>query len=120
MLRLRYLLALTSAAALVLHFGGYPNWTALSQEDLVKHFYRSLEPDWRKFPPPSAANVRHDDKLAMPSWFGNSTLVGPSPYDFVPPPLLDGERRTRILFLLDFPDYLTRMNSHSYEMCVKH
>ena len=54
--------------------------------------------------------------LQATSWFGNSSEVGLSPYDFKPRPLRPGERRTRILFLLDFNDYLERMNSHSYEM----
>lgn len=121
MQRSRYLLALAAVAALLLllvHRSGRPNLIIQPREVLIKHYYRYLEPDWRKAPPPSAVNMRNADKLAMPTWFGSSSLVGSSPYDFVPTPLHGTERKTRILFLLDFPDYLTRMNSHSYEMCV--
>ncbi|CAD6581519.1 MAG: hypothetical protein CYPHOPRED_001599 [Cyphobasidiales sp. Tagirdzhanova-0007] len=49
-------------------------------------------------------------------WYGNLDEVDPSPYDFRPRPLRTGEARTKLLFLLDFKDYLERMNSHSYEL----
>lgn len=86
------------------------------QERLIRRHYAALEPDWRKYPPPSASTLTRKQQLEMPLWYGNSSSVGPSPYDFVPRPLEPGERKIHILFLLDFPDYLERMNSHSYEV----
>lgn len=77
-------------------------------------------PPW-EWPPTSLlhqASKPTADKLLMESWYGNSDVVGPSPYDFVPRPLQQDEQRVRLLFLLDFKDYLERMNSHSYEMYV--
>lgn len=115
---LRFLLILI-LIALVLLLKNLSPWTAKPQEYLISRYYRSIEPDWRKIPPASAATISPADELPMSSWYGNSSLVGPSPYDFFPRPLRTGERKTRILFLLDYPDYLTRMNSHSYEMYVR-
>lgn len=54
--------------------------------------------------------------IGIVNWYGHPERVGPSPYDFVPTDLQPGKPKTKLLFLLDFKDYLERMNSHSYEL----
>jgi hypothetical protein len=74
----------------------------------------------REEPRPSR-DVLHLSKyigLDLETWYGNPDNVGPSPYDFVPEKLQSGQRKIKLLFLLDFKDYLERMNSHSYELYV--
>lgn len=87
------------------------------REAAIQSHYRSIEPDWRNFPPLGLQNrtslIGHH--MQMEHWY-RSSAAGASPYDFVPRPLQPGEGKTRVLFLLDFRDYLERMNSHSYEM----
>jgi hypothetical protein len=87
-----------------------------SQERLIRIYFSSKEPDWRRVPPQPANTFPQKDLLEMPAWYGNSSAVGISPYDFTPRDLRNGERKTRVLFLLDYTDYLQRMNSHFYEM----
>lgn len=43
----------------------------------------------------------------FPEWFGNPDVVGPSPWDFAPTVSAEG-RRTRVLFLTNYQEYLTR------------
>lgn len=85
----------------------------------LPHFYsRTIsQPYWRRYPPLEMQKKAHQsDHLVMERWYGNASQVGRSPYDFVPRQLRPGERKFRLLFLLDFKDYLERMNSHSYEL----
>lgn len=66
---------------------------------------------WRQHPP-RAMGMRNTQGQIWPTiaeWYGNASEVGYSPYDFVPRPLYNGERKTRILFLLDFKDYLSTL-----------
>ena len=87
------------------------------REAAIRSHYSSVEPDWRSFPPLGMQNRTSlaGQHMRMEHWY-RSSAAGASPYDFVPRPLQPGESKTRVLFLLDFRDYLERMNSHSYEM----
>lgn len=97
---------------------------ATAREHAIRAYYRKREPDWRNRPPglvqrsSRSAGQPHNLSLALEQWYGSSREAGPSPYEFVPRPLRADERKTRVLFLLEFRDYLERMNSHSYEMFV--
>lgn len=115
MSRYRILLAVTLAAGFLLA-KRLLRWAPIHREHLIKQYYRSLEPDWRRNPPKNAATLDPSLEMSMPSWYGNLSEVRSSPYDFVPRPLRSQEKPIRVLFLLDFPDYLIRTNSHSYEM----
>lgn len=115
MYRLRALVLIFVAGILFI-IKACSKWALPNQEHLIRQYYRATEPDWRRVLPPTASSISPDDEIRMPPWYGNTSEVGGSPYDFIPRALQPRERKIRILFLLDFPDYLERMNSHSYEM----
>lgn len=95
-----------------------------SRERAIRAYYSARQPDWRNRPPLLVQKTHrhsHSRKVAIvpEKWYGSSRQVGPSPYDYTPRALQQDERKTRLLFLVEFRDYLERMNSHTYELQVR-
>lgn len=55
-------------------------------------------------------------ELDQVEWWGSSDIVGKSPFDHIPDDWSDRKRKSKVLFLTDFHDYLERMNTNTYEI----